>query len=260
MERSCFCSCTELVAQDPRLALRCGACGSLDVCDLGDGTFLFAAAHASYVGDTAAPGFEPATAPRPSEAEAVFKTRRCWILLAGLPGGTSVQSGIRPFQRVWGSGGLALYEEQEDPLEKVIHEIKCRANDLEYGDEWDWMRGHEGYAGHGLAFAGRYLLRGLRDSKSELRLETGYGLLWLTQHVGHKCYSKADLAVLGWVLEEMQARLETEAEPEVAAKWKEVIVQASHHESLRRAGPRGTSKSARDLPSTGGRRRSKRKR
>ena len=233
MERSCFCSCTELVQQDPRLALQCGACGPMEVCALGEGRYLLAGSHASYVGSDASPGFELVSLPRPPDAVVVFKTELCWLALANEADDVSVQSGIRPFKRVWSSSRLALYEEKENPLEDVIREIKRRANDLEYGDQWDWMRGHEGYAGHGVAFAGRYLLRGLRGSTSKVRLHTGYALLWLTQHVGHHCYSKSDVVVLGWVLDELQARLGAERDPEVAAGWKEVIVEASGHKALR---------------------------
>lgn len=85
----------------------------------------------------------------------------------------------------------------------TVHYIALRANDLEHGDDWDWIRGHEAFSGDMINDAIDVLEEAVTSTDKESCSIATCALTELTAHLRHECFNKRateKLQRLGWDL------------------------------------------------------------
>ena len=89
----------------------------------------------------------------------------------------------------------------------IANYLRKRADDLGYGDSWDWERGHEAFHGNTIYAAISLLIAALSNTDPETRTAAAGALLNLMEHVIHGCFPEAAVKMLIAVRSEVEVVL-----------------------------------------------------
>jgi hypothetical protein len=86
----------------------------------------------------------------------------------------------------------------------IVNYLSLRADDLNHGDEHDWIRGHEAFHGNNIYQAINALIIALSNDSSKIQLLAADTLIELMEHTDHGCFPKAAVKALTSVRVEVQ--------------------------------------------------------
>lgn len=99
-----------------------------------------------------------------------------------------------------------------------------RANDLNHGDGFDWMRGHNAFYGERLLRSVSFLEKTLVVESNEIRLEAAKTLIELMEHIDHGCFDASSFVKLR-ELKEPVFEIAFRLNPTYAKNYQEILVR-----------------------------------
>jgi hypothetical protein len=126
-----------------------------------------------------------------------------------------------PYKQI---GTVFIFKEFTDP-EKTSSIIYSRANDLNWGDSFDWARGHGSLGGNGLEDAIKKLIPFLSSELWTVRRNAAGAFYELFLHADHGCFSSEGNRMLNAAIKDIRAALKREENDTVKRLLRKAIKQ-----------------------------------
>ena len=119
----------------------------------------------------------------PNSEKLVYENQHKCMLISGLSSASTLWVDFEPWQRVFIIGKIGVYKRKRD-LKSIIRTIAKRANDLNVGDSFDFIRGHSAFGEDGIVIAVNKLIPALKNKDPEIRRTACWALYELACHIG----------------------------------------------------------------------------
>jgi len=126
-----------------------------------------------------------------------------------------------PYKQI---GNVFIFKEFIDP-EKTSSYIYSRSNDLNWGDDFDWARGHANLGGHRLEAAIEKLTPFLSSELWTVRRNAAGAFYELFLHADHGCFSSEGNRMLNAAITDIRAALKREENDTVKRLLRKAIKQ-----------------------------------
>lgn len=112
--------------------------------------------------------------------------------------------------------------------EALMDYLAKRANDLNHGDSFDWIRGHSAFYGDQIDKAITALKNALDSKSAEIRLTAADTLAELMEHADHGCFNNQAITALGRLVPRVR-RLVYQLNPRHQGKYREIFTRFSQY-------------------------------